>query len=296
MINILQCLKHTGEKEWNLEDSANYLLYATRSQVELYSQLARSHYKPERGTLEAAAPAIIAALGDSFNIIGLAAGTSERESILIKAALKAAKRPIYFAIDKSFEMLRESGINVPQRAESYYVLADLFKTDLHKLRGTAGQANLVTFLGYTAFNFGKTKSLHYLQKNLSANDTVIITVGTLPKNLDQLVADYSTPEMRKFGLFPFSESGFAEGGIEFKAVFDADRNQLKFGGVALACPQQATALGIKQGDFIVLAKLLKLPLEGRGSYTELISRYLKIDKVFTETTGMTAVLQTSQKN
>ena len=79
MTTILDNLKQTGEKEWKLEDRANCLLYATKRQAEIYSRLSRLHNMPERGILEEAGQAIVAGLEEPFNIVGLAAGQSERE-------------------------------------------------------------------------------------------------------------------------------------------------------------------------------------------------------------------------
>ena len=53
---------------------------------------------------------------------------------------------------------------------------------------------------------------------------------------------------------------------------------------------------IREGDSIVLAKSLKLPLEGKNGYLSLIERYLKVDNLFTEPTGMTAVVKVSAKS
>ena len=295
MATILDHLKQTGEKEWKLEDRANYLLYSTKKQVEIYSRLSRLHYKPEHEILEEAGQTILRGFGDSLNIVGLASGPSERESILIKAALKSGKRPKYFAIDKSFEMLRESGINIPVRAESYHILADLFAIDLHELREQTGNSNLITFFGYTAFNFGKTKGLSHLQRNIASGDSAVITVGTLPEDLDKLVAEYSTHDIREFGLQPFLNAGFSPKNLEFKMFFDKKDKAVKFGYVILSLPHNLENLKVSVGDYVILATSVKLPLDGKGGYMPLIAKYLKIDEVFTEPTEMTAVIQVSAK-
>ena len=295
MSNILEHLKQTQKKEWTLEDKANYLLYSTKRQVELYSQYTRMHNKAERQMLEAATRPIISKFGETLNIIGLAAGTSEKESIILKAALLAGKRPNYFAVDKSFEMLKASGINVPLRAEAYYLLVDLFSTNLLELGEAVGAPNLIAFLGYTAFNFGRTKALRYLQQNMATGDSAIITVGLLPKDLDRLIADYFTPEIQGWFMGTFVQAGFAENDLDYRVMFDKTRKHVKLGAVASNVPQHVKAYGIEAGDYLVLSTSIKLPLEGRGGYLPLIGKYLHIDNVFTEPTGMTAVIQASAK-
>lgn len=290
--SILQHLKRTGENEWTLDDRANHLLYVTKRQVELYRSLSRKHYSREALILEEAAQRVIAGFPDSLNIVGLAAGPSERESILIKAALTAGKRPRYFAVDKSLQMLLASGIHVPIRAEAYFVNGDLFSTGLNKIRETTNVHNLITFLGYTAFNFGKTTGLKYLARNVASGDSALVTLGTLPGDISQVLEDYKTPEIISWGEEALLNSGFRREQMMPRIVFDKAQSRIKF-GYEVVSPLQGSE--VKAGDWIVLVTSVKLPLEGRGGYLPLISKYLHIDDVFTEPTGMTAVIQASAK-
>lgn len=294
MTTILQHLKRTGEKEWTLENRANWLLYATEEQARAYSMLSKVHHKAEREILEKNSEAIVSRFGNTLNVIGLASGTSESESIVVKAALKADKSVRYFAVDKSFAMLEATYANVPAGARIYCVHTDLLDLSLNEVKRETRNPNLVLFFGYTAFNFSRTTALHYLQKNMTPRDFAIVTAGLLPSSIEQLISDYASPEIREWAALSMRYAGLSPHQLEHEVVFDENESSIKFGFVIKdASPLKQSS--IREGDNIVLAKSLKLPLEGRNGYLSLIERYVKVDEVFTEPTGMTAVVKVSAK-
>ena len=295
MDTILQHIRKTGNMEWTLEDRANYLLFATEEQARAYSRLSRIHYKAEREILEKNSEGIVSGFGSALNVIGLASGASERESIVVQAALRAGKSVRYFAVDKSFAMLELTYANVPAAARIYCMHTDLFNLDLAEIARETRSPNLVLFSGYTTFNFSRTKALRYLEGNLSPGDAAVITAGLLPRNIEQIISDYTFPEFLEWTILPITYAGFLPQQLEYKAVFDENESCVKFSFVI----KDASLLkqsNIREGDSIVLAKSLKLPLECKNGYLSLIERYLKVDNLFTEPTGMTAVVKVSAKS
>ncbi|MEK6869664.1 MAG: L-histidine N(alpha)-methyltransferase, partial [Nanoarchaeota archaeon] len=219
---IIEHLVGIGENKLVLPHSQNYWLYQTPNQVQLFyvtRGTTPNPYQAEIDLIKRHKQGLVAAMPDNINIVGLCAGTSSTESLLLDEGVGQGKTLHYYAIEKNLDVLVASQENLRQYHPTL-INADMFDVPLPMLKQNPETQNHVLFLGYTFGNFTLEEMSRYFDSNLEKGDKLYVSMQIARSREEvqrEIMPGYVTPEYEAWLKYGLLKDGFRDKDLEYFA-------------------------------------------------------------------------------